>query len=474
MSTLPGPADFAVSADFLGCLFDGVVAVRNGRVTWANDAAKKLLGVTDNIAGAALNQLSPEAEGIVGSADSARFHFWRQRIDPATSISRRDLFIADTRWIPGQDNDGQLIFRDASDLAIVEKRLINTTFKDDRSGLLTAVGFIDLADTTFSRTRRPDRFSLVVAMYVPDLINFETEPVVHASVIRDIAVRMCYALRGNDLAAYLGQSEFAVMLNNVSQLDQALSVIKRFASRVSAPFEHKGSLVRLRALLGIAIQGLDGEGAKPLLQAASRASAEGSLEDSRHFYSITFANKDMQRKSERDAARAAQLRHHVLNGEIPFAFSYHQGEEGKACLICPALPGFSEQEIWAAHEAEDRAQNLVRQAIESAATIESDFFVISYPQQHSKIANNAMALLAAERAIPLTRFFSCHPDASWANNPGAQRLAARWDGKVSLSTLRTAGVTMLLVPDAGDDALLAAEISVARQFFKSFTCRQAQ
>lgn len=461
--------DLEVSADFLGRLFDGVVIVRNGRVAWANESAKKLLGMSDNIAGVALNQISPEADGIVASQAPARFHFWRQRIDPATNISRRDVFIADTRWISDGGSDGQLVFRDASDLAIIEKRLINTAFKDDRSGLLTSVGFLDLADTTFSRARRDDRLSVIVAMYIPDLINFESEPVIYSSMIGDIAVRICYALRGNDLAANLENGQFAVMLNNVSHLDQALAVIKRIAARVSAPFEHKGNLIRLRALLGISIYGMDGDAAKPLLEAATRASAEGSLDNARKFYSITLANKEMQLKSERDAARAEQIRQHVLSGDTQFAFSYYQGEEGKACLVIPSIPGFSEQEIWAAHEAEGQAADLVRRAIESAAVIVSDFLIVSYPQQHSKIGNNTMVLLAAERNIPLARFFNCHPTLLAEENLASTRLAARWSGRAALSTLRDAGVTMLLVNNAGDDPLIAAEVQVAKQFFKVFT-----
>lgn len=463
--------DFPLPTGFLSRLFDGVIHVRNGRMAWANEAAKKLLGLGDSIEGAALSQLSPEAQGILASCEQGRFHFWRQRIDPATNISRRDLFVADIQWLV-DDRDsanGYLVFRDASDLALIEKRLVNTTFKDDSSGLLTAVGFVDLADTTFSRARKDDRFSIVVAMYIPDLINFETEPVVHAGMISDIAVRICYALRGNDLAAYLGQSEFAIMLNNVAQLEQALAVIKRIASRVSAPFESRGSIVRLRALLGIAIYGVDGQAAKPLLQAAARASAEGYLDEARSYFAITFANKEIQWKSERESVRAERLRQEVLLGQAQFDIAFFHGEEGKACLISPMLPGFSEAEIWAACELEDRAPLLVRAAIDHASTVECDFFAISYPERHSKIGNNAMVMLAAERGMALARFFSCHPDASDVQSREGLRIAARWDGTRSLPSLRAAGVSLLLLKDAAGDPLLAAETAVAKQFFKVFT-----
>jgi hypothetical protein len=40
---------------------------------------------------------------------------------------------------------------------------------------------------------------------------------------------------------------------------------------------------------------------------------------------------------------------------------------------------------------------------------------------------------------------------------------------MSLSTLRAAGVTLLLVSDVSNNPLLAAEAVVAKQFFKLFT-----
>ncbi len=463
-------SDFTLPPAFLNRLFDGIIIIRGGRVAGLNDAAKNLLGIVDMIDGAALSQISPEADAIFSATEQGRFHFWRQRFDPATNISRRDVFLADTRWIveEGGHLDGQLVFRDANDVAILEKRLVNTAFKDDLSGLLTGVGFVDLAETRFSRLQKDDRLTLIVALSIPDLDNYENEPVVHAGMVRDIALRMCYSLRGNDMAAYRGHNHFLVMLSNVPRLDLALTVIKRLASRVSAPFECRGTMVRMPALLGVAIHGVDGDDINSLLDAATMASIEGSLKNNLTFSAITFANKEIQQKSEWDAARAEQIRQAVLQERIQFDVSFFQSEEGKTCLICPVLPDFSEEEIWEAYESEGKAADFVRSAIERSSEVESDFFVISYPERHSKIGNNAMAMLAAERGIPLSRFFSRYPDASGSEQAGNVRIAAQWDGGTSLSVLKAAGVTLLLVDDVADNALLAAEVLVAKQFFKLF------
>ncbi|MBS1196300.1 MAG: diguanylate cyclase [Proteobacteria bacterium] len=467
----PASSDNTPHPEFLNHLFDGVILVRGGRVAWVNEAAKSLLGVTDNIDGAALRLLSPEADEVFSSREQGRYHFWRQRLDPATNISRRDVFIADTRWINESNGqlDGKLIFRDATDVVILEKKLINTSYKDDRSGLLTAVGFAELAGTRFSRRRKEDGLTVMIAMSVPELANYEMQPAVQAGILKDIAIRIRESLRGNDLAAYLGNNRFSVLLNNIPRLDQALGVAKRIGALVSAPFECKGETVRLQAMIGLAILGADGDSTDPLMQAAQRASDEGRPANGKS-YAITFANKEIQKTAEEEAARAAKILQEILQGKTGFEVSYFRNAEGRACLIRPCLPDFSEEDVWEAYDQEGMAADLVRSAIDRSASIECDFFVISYPAKFRKIGNNAMALLAAERNMPISRFYSCHQSLPVAAAPGhSVGLAAAWDGGISLSQLKSFGVDLVLVPAASDNPILGAEVAVARQFFKVFS-----
>ncbi|WP_147383913.1 hypothetical protein [Noviherbaspirillum sedimenti] len=135
----------------------------------------------------------------------------------------------------------------------------------------------------------------------------------------------------------------------------------------------------------------------------------------------------------------------ILLGRAQFVISFYESDEGRACLICQSLADFSEEEIWRAHESESLASDLVRRAIEFSSTVACDFFIFSYPERHSKIGNNAMVLLAAERDMTLARFFSCHPDASGEESREDLRSAARWNGRTSLPSLRAAGVSLLLV-----------------------------
>lgn len=457
--------------DFLNQLFDAVILVKGGRVSWVNAAGKALLGVGDEIQGASLRLLSPEADEVFSSREKARYHFWRQRIDPVTHISRRDVFIADTRWLDASDGslDGTLILRDATEVVILEKKLINTSFKDDRSGLLTAVGFAELAGNRFSRRRQQDGLTVMMALAAPELGNYEIQPAVHAEILRDVSIRIRDGLRGNDLAAYLGQNQFAIMLNYVPRLDLALSVAKRIAALVSAPFDCRGETVRLHTQVGIALLGTDGESTEPLLKAAQRACAECRILAGK-YQAITFANKEIQKTAEYEAARAARIVEEIMLGHTRFDLLFFSSDMGRACLIRPSLPEFNEQEIWEAYEQEGMAADLVRTVIDRSSSVDCDYFVLSYPARHQKIGNNAMTLLAAERNMPLSRFFSCHPSIPDAlpYQPAAG-LAAVWDGSTSLSQLKAAGVALILAPVAEEQSLMNAELAVAKQFFKVFS-----
>lgn len=462
--------------DFLNQLFDGVIVVKAGRVSWLNDAAKLLLGVDGEIDGAALRLLSPEADEVFSSQESARHHFWRQRVDPATNISRRDVFIADTRWIDESNGslDGKLILRDATEVVILEKKLINTSFKDDRSGLLTAVGFAELAGNRFSRRRQQDGLTVMIALSTPELASYEIQPAVHAGILRDISIRIRDGLRGNDLAAHLGNGQFSVLLNYVPRLDLALTVARRLASMISAPFESRGVTVRLQTKIGIALLGTDGDSTEPLLSSAQRACSEARIANGKYF-AIAFASKEIQKTAEYEAARSERIVEEIMLGNTDFDLVYYESPEGRACLIRPCLKDFSEDEIWEAYGEEGMAADLVRAAIDRASSIESDFFVISYPARFRKIGNNAMTLIAAERNMSIARFFSCHASLpETLESVSSAGLAAVWDGSISLTNLKLAGVNLLLAPITENNSLLQAEFMVAKQFFKVFSREEAR
>lgn len=459
------------SCNIVEHLFDGVLTLVDGRVLAANNAALRLLGVSEPWQDSPLRQLTPAWEQILSApatANPGRFHFWRQRVDPATGLSRRDVFVADTQWLPASAGswDGTLVLRDASHVALLEKKLVNASYKDERTGLLTAVGFKELSRLRLAGRRRGQGLTTVLCISLPELARFKDAPVVYAEVLHDFALRVRESLRVNDLAAYLGNGQFAALVSDVPNLQLVHTVARRVGALVSSPFSFNGETVRLRAALGIALLGADGEAAEELLTAAC-ASLGRAVAGSDEFFALAFANAELQAEAEAQAARAELLRQGVLQEQTRLAVSYFVGEAGSACLVAPQLGDFSEAEIWQAHEQHGLATALVNRMIGWASELAGDYFVFSFPRSLARVGQNGMTLLAAERGLPAERFFASHAD-DLPNEPG-ERVAAQWTGEVSLSSLRAREISLLLAPLAGGgDLLLAAEIELAKQFFKVF------
>jgi diguanylate cyclase (GGDEF)-like protein len=73
------------------------------------------------------------------------------------------------------------------------------------------------------------------------------------ALLRQAAERMTGALRPSDTLARLGSDEFAVLLENVRGLDDALGTAERLRETLSDPFILKGSEVVVTASVGIAL-----------------------------------------------------------------------------------------------------------------------------------------------------------------------------------------------------------------------------
>jgi diguanylate cyclase (GGDEF)-like protein len=109
--------------------------------------------------------------------------------------------------------------------------------RSNRSGLRTAVLIIDLDDF------KP----------VNDTYGHETGDgllIAFASILRN-------NLRGADAAARLGGDEFAVVLQDVTQPDDAVTVATRILADLTTPAQVHGHLLKITASIGIAVTGAD-------------------------------------------------------------------------------------------------------------------------------------------------------------------------------------------------------------------------
>jgi diguanylate cyclase (GGDEF)-like protein len=146
-------------------------------------------------------------------------------------------------------------------------------FSDALTGLANRVLFEDRAGHALERVAgRGAR----VAVLVLDVDGFKliNDALGHASgdeLLTHAAWRMRGSLRPSDTLARLGSDEFAVLLESVRGLDDALGAAERLRQAFADPFVLKGSEVLVTASVGIAMSTEDTPDAAELLRRADLA-----------------------------------------------------------------------------------------------------------------------------------------------------------------------------------------------------------
>jgi diguanylate cyclase (GGDEF)-like protein/PAS domain S-box-containing protein len=148
-----------------------------------------------------------------------------------------------------------LTVRDVTERKAFEEQLRHRAFHDPLTQLANRAL---LSDRLQHALTREGRFEDQVAVLFVDLDDFKlvNDGLGHASgdeLLVMIARRMRSCLRSADTAARLGGDEFGVLLEGVSDVDQAVVVAQRILDAVSEPFSIGGLPVPLRASIGIAI-----------------------------------------------------------------------------------------------------------------------------------------------------------------------------------------------------------------------------
>jgi len=146
-------------------------------------------------------------------------------------------------------------------------------FADSLTGLANRALFEDR--TTHALERLADKAERL-AVLVLDLDGFKlvNDALGHScgdALLRHATDRMMVALRPSDTLARLGSDEFAVLLENVRGLDDALGAAERLREALQEPFMLKGSDVLVTASIGIALSTEKTRDAAELLRRADLA-----------------------------------------------------------------------------------------------------------------------------------------------------------------------------------------------------------
>ncbi len=165
-----------------------------------------------------------------------------------------------------------LTLRDVSERKGLEEELKHQAFHDALSGLANRALFLDRLEHALARATRSRSLLAVLFLDLDDfkLVNDSLGHAAGDDLLVAVAARLDSSLRGGDTAARFGGDEFAVLLEEISDLDEATQVAERIITELRAPLTIEDREVQVHASIGIALpSGM--EGPAELLQAADVA-----------------------------------------------------------------------------------------------------------------------------------------------------------------------------------------------------------
>lgn len=164
--------------------------------------------------------------------------------------------------------------RDITESHQVKQQLQYQAFHDSLTNLPNRVLFLDRLQHALERQKRYPESTVVVLFLDLDhfkLINDSFGHLVGDQLLQELANRVQVALRSTDTLARLGGDEFAILLEEISDPEEALHITQRIQKQLETPFKIKEHDMYANASIGIALDITDYEESEQLLRDADIA-----------------------------------------------------------------------------------------------------------------------------------------------------------------------------------------------------------
>ena len=180
---------------------------------------------------------------------------------------------------PVRGEDGEilgavLVFQDISQRKKTEAELIRNAFYDYITGLPNRVLFIDRLTQTFEHSKRRKNYRFSVLFVDLDGFKGINDKFGHGmgdKLLVDISQLLKSSLRGGDTVARFGGDEFAILLEDIKDVDEAKSVAQRIQEKLETPFDINDRKILITASIGIALSSASHQEPLNLLDDADKA-----------------------------------------------------------------------------------------------------------------------------------------------------------------------------------------------------------
>ena len=156
----------------------------------------------------------------------------------------------------------------------LEENLYRNALYDHETRLPNEALFMDRLKSAFDRTSRNVSYLFAVVSLELDRFDLMTESLKRKKVeelLRSIVERLADRLRSSDTFARMGESKFAILLDDVNSHEEAKRLFNEIQDEVSLPFQIGGTDLFVGANMGIAFSDSDYEEAEQLLRDAEVA-----------------------------------------------------------------------------------------------------------------------------------------------------------------------------------------------------------
>ncbi len=145
---------------------------------------------------------------------------------------------------------------DITDRKAVEEHLRSEAFHDTLTGLPNRALFIDRLGHVMSLATRRENYKFAVLFLDIDrfkLLNDTLGHVIGDEILVEVASRLLRCLRPGDTVARVGGDEFTMLLEDISDVDEAIRVCERIQDRISQTIMLHDQEVSLTVSIGIAM-----------------------------------------------------------------------------------------------------------------------------------------------------------------------------------------------------------------------------
>ncbi|SFV14719.1 bifunctional diguanylate cyclase/phosphodiesterase [Pseudoduganella namucuonensis] len=154
-----------------------------------------------------------------------------------------------------------------------EARVHHMAYHDSLTGLPNRALLADRLDRAMLAAQRSER--RLAVMFI-DLDRFKTinDSLGHMTgdqLLKEVASRLCRAVRASDTVARLGGDEFVVLVPGIRSVDEASRVAEKIIEALAAPFPLEGRMLHITPSIGICVYPDDGADVETLMRHADGA-----------------------------------------------------------------------------------------------------------------------------------------------------------------------------------------------------------